>query len=260
MMDFNSVARQRDHLSLGPPRHQARQGRPAHQLLLIPTRRHLNSPPHHLVSRLGHSVRGWSVFRGPVRLRVNFCCICSYLTTRRAMDWSQVAEGSPLSCLHRDNCSEQHVLSQASESCACGTCWNHPHPPTRGQDSALATSACSGGVAASSGQVGSGGRRLTPRVPCWQDRTGGKREGLDRRHRGWGVGGWEGWAVPEGKIRVSKFMKVPWKTVTARLHFLPICSRRKMQHSRAGTSMMPGITWLMWMFTPKSFILKLSVK
>lgn len=47
VMGFDSVARQRDHLSLRPPPGQARQGRPAHQLSLIPVRRRLSSPPQH---------------------------------------------------------------------------------------------------------------------------------------------------------------------------------------------------------------------
>lgn len=54
-------------------------------------------------------------------------------------------------------------------------------------------------------------------------------------------------------------MRAPWKKVKIRLRFLFNCSRRKMQHSRAGTSIMPGITCVKWMFTPNSLILRLSI-
>lgn len=67
-------------------------------------------------------------------------------------------------------------------------------------------------------------------------------------------------AVPEGMKGISKFMKLPWMRAPAIHHFLPNCSKRKMQHSRAGIPIMPGIISLIWCFTPKSFIFKVSVE
>lgn len=118
-----------------------------------------------------------------------------------------------------------------------------------------------GSVPVSCSSGGLWGQPLTPRVSFWPNRAG---ERDLRKQEGWGVG-WAralrgGGAIPEGRIRTRKHIRQPWQRVANRLHFLPICSRRKMQHSRAGTSMMPGTTCVKWMFTPKSFSLRLSVK